>query len=451
MSKESLVPLDSLVPAQIIERVFKLVNQVRKEYSLNLLIFNKELSFIAAEHACNMSTKSVPYGHQRYHEMEDQVPIAVTFSENIAMVNESKDPGQDIVVAWLKKPKPFSRILANFTHTGIGVAESESGEWYCSQVFVTYKAFLSYKDQLLLMTRFINRMRYENGLNLLSISLEGASNLKLKIKEDKNFMSKLTNKTCATLFYKCKSASFISETLIKGDNNSAKILQMFMNQIQKNEEFNKIISNDKVTDFIYASQETTDNKIICGAIFGFSRQPTKIVPPVHVKFPDAYYCLQFVNEYRIKHNVDPLELSHQWCKAAQKHTNKMIQSEVEIRTLSNVLMRQNPDDSIQCSAYVIPNTNDSIRELFLMWISTPKSKERLLSKAKHFGFADELGDKKFFYATRIIGEKKHKVHQENDVIRGVPGISQSLEISSEEGDSPEEVTDDAILSFRLTG
>ncbi|OHS97782.1 hypothetical protein TRFO_09188 [Tritrichomonas foetus] len=447
MSKESLRA--SSLPEKVLRRVYDLINEVRKEYELHMLTFSKELSFLAGEHACQMSTNKVPYGHDGFYERESQAPLATAFSENIAVVVNSEDPGQDIVVTWLKKSKPFSRILAGFTHTGIGVAESKDGLFYCCQILATYKVRLSYKDQFLLMSRYVNRVRSINNLTPLSISLSGAAIITYKCKVEPSFLSHLTNSICNSFFYKCSSAEFISETI----SNSSSLIQAFIEKIQGNEDYLNLIKKEKFSEFIFAKHQVSENEIICIAIFGTPLHSSKIIPKIHFNYPSAYLCLQIVNDYRIVHSLVPFELSHQWCKAADKHSEKMMSSkgEIEIRSISKKLLQKLPEDNVHCAACVIPNSVDPLKELLLMWISNPKTKARLLSEAKHFGFAMSILNDKFCYVTRIIGTKKTKVFQGSKAIRSDPNYIQYMTLTSEEAESPDNATVDAQLSFRLTG
>lgn len=437
------------LPEKILHRIFDLINQVRSEFNLYPLTFNKELSFLAGEHACNMSTNLIPYGHYGFQERQAHIPQATAFSENVAFVPSSDDPAQNIVVAWLKKSKSFSRILSSFTHTGIGIAESENGSWYCTQIFATFKVRLSYKDQLLLITRFVNRIRFKNNLTPLSISLSGSAKMIFASNENPKFLNTLSNKNCTGLFYRCTQAEFIIRKFSKASN----LLNNFLDELSNNEDNMKIIQKPEYTDFVFTIHQKSETEISCVAIFGACIPLPRSIPSVHSHFPDAFLCLQIVNDYRIAHSKSLFELSHQWCAAAAKHSKKMMskEGEIEVRSLKKKILHQNPEDDFHCSAYVIPYSSNPFRELVLIWISNAKTKELLLSSYKNFGFAISILDGKFCYVIKIIGNKKNKVSQNSDPVRSEPSIAQYLPLPSDDDESPDNLNPNANLSFKLTG
>lgn len=438
------------LPEKILHRIFDLINQVRKEFDLYPLAFNKELSFLAGEHACNMSTNLTPYGHGGFQEREAHVPNATAFSENIALVPSSDDPAQNIVVAWLKKSKSFSRILSCFTHTGIGIAESEDGSWYCTQIFATFKVRLSYKDQFLLMARFINRFRFKSNLIPLAVSLSGAAKMIFAVNENSNFLNTLTRKQCQGLFYGCSSADFIIKKFTKSTN----FLNSFIDELSSSEDYLKMIEKPEYTDFIFTIHRKSETEADCVAVFGVCTPLQRSIPSVHSHFPEAYSCLQIINDYRIAHSIEPFELSHQWCTASIKHAKKMMTNvgEVEVRSLKKKILHRCPEDEVHCAACVIPNSFNPLRELLLIWISNPKTKALLLSTTlKHFGFGISILDGKFCYAVRVIGTKKMKVSQKSVVIKSEPNTPQYLPIPSDDDDTPDNLNPDANLTFKLTG
>lgn len=437
------------VPEEILRRIFYLINQVREEYNLLPLTFSKELSFLAGEHACNMSIKKIPYGHQDFQEREAQAPLATTFSENIAIVPDSPDPGQNIVVAWLKKSKPFSRILSGFTHTGIGIAESEDGSWYCTQIFATFKVKLSFKDQFLLIARLINRVRFSNNVKPLAVSLIGAAKALNQCKEQSTFLNSLSSSKCAGLFYRCSSACFFVETITQTDN----YLTFLMEKITYTEQYSSMIINNDLTDFIFIVNRT-EKEIKCALIFGVCSPLPVIIPEIHKKYPDAYKCLQLVNDYRVVHNVPPLDLSHSWCLLADKHSQKMMSSdgEVEYRSLVKRIHQQYPDDDVNCSVCVIPSSVDPLRELLLMWISSPNTKKKFLSNdVQHFGFGITVLNDTFCYVTRIIGTKTKKVKHQEPPIRSDPTQMQYFLLTSDDSETSDVLNPEAKSSFKLTG
>ena len=399
----SCKPGSECTPERIARRVFDLVNQIRGEYGLCPLEFSNDLSFLAGEHACKMSTNSIPYSHEGFITRQSQVPFATAFSENIVRVKTTNKTGRAIVVHWLQKSSSFSRILGSFTHTGVGAAESDDGTWYCTQVFAKYPDHLSQKEQLLVVARFVNRIRTEKGIPGLAVSLAPTSRLiafaKTKTKEA---LLQMEDKICHGFFYGCKEAQVLSTTIT--DSNETRMIS-YLSFVQDDIKSMEALTNDKYTDIGFCQKQFPDGAVMM-IILGKSPSVYSGISRYHSHFPIAYRCLQLVNDYRMCHRKSTLALSHQFCKAADRHCEKISEKkiEAEFRMLAKKICSQIPNTNLDIGVYIIPSSLDPLRELLLMWISQPVTRQKLLGDVKHFGFSlKEV--KGVCYAVRVIGTK----------------------------------------------
>jgi hypothetical protein len=424
------------VPEQILEQILDLVNQVRAEYHVPALEFHQELSFIAGEQACNMSTGQVPYGHGGFEDRQAQVPLAFAFSENVASMGKVPEPAQAFVVDWLSKPECFSRIISSFTHTGIGVAESTDGVWYVVQNFATFHPVTSRKDQFLLVTRFINRIRILNSAPRLAVSISAAAKLKHFCRSAKGTdpLANVNSKLCLTFFYDCMEALTIHEVIPAGPAS----FEAFLDSLKTNETNLTTLMNSRFTDIVYGRRESQD-VVAYMLVFGICERMFYTPTSQHVRYPVSFGCLQLVNDYRVFHHLEPLNLSHSWCKLAQKLCDQIVgkTAKMEGTALAKKICDAVPGSHVNVAIDLISGSIDPLRELLLMWISRPKSKARLRSDATHFGLGYEATEKGC-YAVRLIGTIPKKSKKWGTHICSPAGNSQYESIS----DSDEEQQDE---------
>lgn len=445
------------VPEKVLKRIFDLINQVRQEYNIPLLIFSKELSFLAGEHACNMSTHKIPVGHDGFAERQAQAVLVTAFTENIANIEDSQDPGQDTVLLWLDQKNSFSRIIANYTHTGIGVAESENGAWYCTQILATYKTHLSHKDKLLLMTRFINRFRAKKQLPACAVSMAASANFKKYIKQSPEALASINSQLVKQFFPNCIESDCISEILPYSQSSFLNLFTI----LRENQQYQEIFLKD-ITDIGFYMPKVGDDMVNAVIMLAKCGIQYRKIPKIHHHYPDAFKMLQLINDYRFLHGYNLLTLSHQWCIAAQRHSVKMMKNEceIEIRSLARKVLHLNSESTVHCGVYIIPSSLDPLRELFLMWISNFKTKNKILSlDYVHFGFGISILNERYCYATKIIGIKMEQ-GKPPPVPPKVTYVTPSeIEMTSQYGcltsseieDAQPDCTLDASTSFRLTG
>lgn len=445
------------VPETVLKGIFDLTNQIRGEYNLNQLVFSKELSFLAGEHAVHMSKQEIPYGHHNFIEREAHVPVCVNYAENVCYLAESQNPYQDIVMKWVGRPSSFARIISSFTHTGIGIAENEEGGWYCTQIFATIRTKYSKKDMLLIIAKLAGRIRERNSQPALAVSPVATANLYVKCNEFPEAVLAMTPNAVKSMFPNCSESEFISESIdIKEFPN---YILKFTQLVEENSNYKRILRK-KYTDIGFAAKKVTSSTTVCIIILGKCNHKYKKIPNIHMHYPAAYKCIQFINDYRIAHEAKPLQLSHQFSRIANHYAQQMMNRDTDFNfnSLAKKIMKHIKDSKVQCGVCITPMSMDPVPEIFLLWINTNK-KSKLLIDAEFFGFGMTAYKDQVCYAVRIIGSKPSTSIPEpeepptdpkkkNNKEEQMPAY---LNLSSDGEDEDYLLTHDASSSFHLTG
>jgi hypothetical protein len=167
-----------LTPDFVIRRVLKVLSEVRREFSLDPLEELQELSILAGKHACRMAAIDIPFGHDDINDRQSAFPLALAYSENIALTPACADPGAETIMNWMGVSTTCSRLLSQFTHTGVVVAESQDGSWYVTQIYpaLIHNCEFTPKDTIVAF-RFQRSLRHVMICSkyLMSISSEGTS------------------------------------------------------------------------------------------------------------------------------------------------------------------------------------------------------------------------------------------------------------------------------------
>lgn len=436
------------VPENILKRIFELINQIKEQYNRPLLSFSKELSFLAGEHACNMSTKKVPYGHTGIEYRQLQTPAAIAYSENIAELPSCPDPAQSIVVNWLSKTSSFSRILSSFTHTGIGIAESEDGKWYCCQIFATFQFKLTRKEGLLLVSRYINKLRMNTDLPPLAVALTATAKFAQRTENEKDYTQLRHSATLQAMFPTYIDTDCIMEKV----PYSPDYISEFLKIVKETSYYQRIIRKD-FTEVGFVGKVVNRESVYCFIIFGKAPVVYHSISKLDYHYPEAAKMIQLINDYRRTHNLHEVKLSHAWCRFANKYANKMMTREIEVddQKIVHIMHKLQPNVRVSIAATVTINSYDPLREIFLVWISNHHSRSKLLSESTKCGFGMAILNDHLCYAIRIIGREKGEMMSSEEQPPFDPLKSQYLELTSNSYEPVETVQKNVGATFRLTG
>jgi uncharacterized protein YkwD len=132
-------PADAVNPLSIADieaKVFQLVNDYRLSIGRNALVWSDIIAGEERAHSQAMATGQIPIGHDGFDEriarINELIPWSV-IAENVALTGSA----EAAVDAWLKSPEHQVIIDRDYDLTGVGVAKSTVGSFYCfSQMFL---------------------------------------------------------------------------------------------------------------------------------------------------------------------------------------------------------------------------------------------------------------------------------------------------------------------------
>jgi uncharacterized protein YkwD len=125
-------------PAVSEQKCIAEINLVRQQHGLPPLKEWKELSDCAREHSQNMAAERCPFGHDGFKKRADKMMNLAnlsSFAENVAYSQYYDDPVKIAVDGWMKSPGHRENILGDFEETGMGVAITNEGKFYITQLF----------------------------------------------------------------------------------------------------------------------------------------------------------------------------------------------------------------------------------------------------------------------------------------------------------------------------
>jgi len=118
-------------------QVLELVNHHRADLGLRPLTENGLIAEAALKHSRDMAEGRVPFGHDGFDERTDklmrEIKWANACAENVAYGART---AQEVVEMWLHSPGHRKNIEGNYTQCGIGIATSNDGTLYYTQIFI---------------------------------------------------------------------------------------------------------------------------------------------------------------------------------------------------------------------------------------------------------------------------------------------------------------------------
>jgi uncharacterized protein YkwD len=124
---------------EVVQKVYQGVNGYRISHGLRPLALNPLISQVATAHSREMAGGEIPFGHDGFQQRVRTLKQSFSFSkvaENIGYNMGYADPASKAVNSWLHSPKHLENIEDDFGLTGIGVAKSDKGEYYFTQIFL---------------------------------------------------------------------------------------------------------------------------------------------------------------------------------------------------------------------------------------------------------------------------------------------------------------------------
>ena len=134
------------VAAEIERQVFNLLNAERRSKGLSELEWNDEVAAVARLHSHNMADGKF-FSHRgsdgsMVDDRADRLGLGAwrVIGENIAFMRGYEDPAALAVEKWMESTAHRKNLLApNWKESAVGVAITEDGTYYMTQVFLLRK------------------------------------------------------------------------------------------------------------------------------------------------------------------------------------------------------------------------------------------------------------------------------------------------------------------------
>ena len=116
--------------------VFFLVNNHRTSKNLPPLVMEEVITYEARKHSINMSSGSIPFGHDGFSERVATIKQSIPSTGACENVGWNSGDAETIFSLWLSSSGHRANIEGSFTRTGIGVSRSANGSYYYTEIFI---------------------------------------------------------------------------------------------------------------------------------------------------------------------------------------------------------------------------------------------------------------------------------------------------------------------------
>lgn len=124
-------------------QTYSKVNDYRTSRGLTALSWNDAVAEQARLHSVDMASGASAFGHDGFDSRMHAIVRSVAWTgvaENVFMLLNFPDPAAVAVRGWLDSPGHKENIEGDYDVTGVGIARSENGTLYFTQIFVKSKA-----------------------------------------------------------------------------------------------------------------------------------------------------------------------------------------------------------------------------------------------------------------------------------------------------------------------
>ena len=123
-------------PAQLEQKIFKLINDHRLSIGAVELVWNDTIAEQARLHSQDMASGAVPFGHDGYETRFAIIGQTIPWHSGAEIVALAANP-ESAVNGWLASAEHKPYVEGDFRLSGVGVAMSKSGDsFYATQIFI---------------------------------------------------------------------------------------------------------------------------------------------------------------------------------------------------------------------------------------------------------------------------------------------------------------------------
>ncbi len=130
---------ESRQSAQLEQDIFQAVNNTRATNGMQPLVWDEVIAAVARGYSKEMASGSGALSHdgaeERMEVIAQEIPWRAT-GENLAFSSPRSDIVSVVLGGWMGSTGHRENILGDYTHTGLGVAESPDGLYYITQIFI---------------------------------------------------------------------------------------------------------------------------------------------------------------------------------------------------------------------------------------------------------------------------------------------------------------------------
>jgi uncharacterized protein YkwD len=116
-----------------------LVNDYRRSRNLPSLVLDERISRVAREYSQAMARGEATFSHDGFDQRAAVIKVTIpfkSFGENLSRNRGHANTAEVTVDGWINSPPHHENMVGNFNLTGMGVARSDRGEYYFTQLFL---------------------------------------------------------------------------------------------------------------------------------------------------------------------------------------------------------------------------------------------------------------------------------------------------------------------------
>ena len=130
---------ETQVFAELVESIHQQVNDFRRAQGRQPLRLNPIISAQARQHSAQTARTGSALSHKGFDDRLKKIGDKLSYragAENVAASIGYENPARTAVVGWKTSPGHRKNMLGDFTLTGIGIAQSEQGGYFITQIFL---------------------------------------------------------------------------------------------------------------------------------------------------------------------------------------------------------------------------------------------------------------------------------------------------------------------------
>lgn len=136
IANQSTAPKEGSSEVNLNYAILRLINKHRAGQYLSPLQMNPHIQAIATEHAQNMASGNIPFGHEGFEGRAKMLLSKLHGSSVAENVASGQENAPSIVNSWLDSNSHRNNIEGDFNLTGIGIAKSEHQKIFYCQILI---------------------------------------------------------------------------------------------------------------------------------------------------------------------------------------------------------------------------------------------------------------------------------------------------------------------------